>query len=68
MLIFCLVFVQNKSNEQAEAAKADLKKAVCQSIPDPKPSQCTDKPNGADAVIAGVLPLLIGAYFFIKSF
>ncbi|XP_050521431.1 GILT-like protein 1 [Daktulosphaira vitifoliae] len=61
------VFIANNNTEDtAELAKSDLKKAVCESIPEPKPSQCST--SGADAIIAGMLPLLIGAYFFIKSF
>ncbi|XP_050440907.1 GILT-like protein 1 [Adelges cooleyi] len=54
--------------KKTNATTGYLKSAICENIPEPKPKECTSDASGSDAIVAGILPLLIGAYYLIKTF
>ncbi|XP_060865695.1 GILT-like protein 1 [Metopolophium dirhodum] len=57
----------NKNSTEDFASTVPFMNAVCKQIPvELQPEDCKTIPSGSDTLVVGVLPILIGAFYFIK--
>jgi len=60
-------FLIHKNSTEDFSSKVPFMNAVCKQIPDElQPEDCKTIPNGSDTLVIGILPIIIGAFYFIK--
>jgi len=62
-----VVYLIHKNSTQDYSSAVLFMNAVCNQIPDElQPEDCKTINNGSDTLVIGVLPIIIGAFYFIK--
>lgn len=62
-----MVYLIHKNSTEDFASTVPFINAVCKQIPaDLQPADCKTVPSGSDALVVGVLPIIIGAFYFIR--
>jgi len=62
-----VVYLINKNSTEDFSTTVTFMNAVCKQIPvELQPEDCKTIPSGSDTLVVGVLPIIIGAFYFIK--
>jgi len=62
-----VVYFIPKNSTEDFSSTVPFINAVCKQIPDEfQPEECKTTPSGSGTLVVGVLPIIIGAFYFIK--
>lgn len=62
-----MVYLIHKISTEDLESTVPFMNAVCKQIPvELQPEDCKTVPSGSDTLVVGVLPIIIGAFYFIK--
>lgn len=62
-----MVYLIHKNSTEDFASTVAFINAVCKQIPvQSQPEDCKTVPSGSDTLVVGVLPIIIGVFYFIR--